>query len=87
MSNLRNEKLEINKSVLIENYCKQVEEKINALKLEYIIEWERNHKFDSTSIDKKLKRLEEEKEQLCAMLNSISEDTVTLDLNQLVKAS
>lgn len=87
MSNLSKEKLEINKSVLIENYCKQVEEKINALKLEYMTKWEKNHKFDSTSIDKKLKRLEEEREQLCAMLNNISKDTVSLDLNQLVKAS
>lgn len=87
MSNLSNEKLEINKSVLIENYCKQVEEKINALKLEYMIKWEKNHNFDSSSIDQKLKRLQEEKEQLCAMLNNISEDTVSLDLQQLVKAS
>jgi hypothetical protein len=87
MSKSRNEKLEINKSVLIENYCKQVEEKINALKLEYMRQWEKNHSFDSSSIDKKLKRLEQEKEQLCEMLNGISEDTVSFDLSQLVKAS
>lgn len=87
MSNLSNEKLQINKSVLIENYCKQVEEKINVLKLEYMTHWEKNHNFDSSSIDNKLKRLEEEKEQLCTMLNNISKDTISLDLQQLVKAS
>jgi hypothetical protein len=87
MSKLSNEKLEINKSVLIENYSRQIEQKINALKLEYMTEWEKNHNFDSTAIDKKLERLKEEKEQLCNMLNNISEDTVTLDLQQFFKAS
>lgn len=50
-------------------------------------QWEKNHNFDSSSIDKKLERLEEEKEQLCTILNGISEDTISFDLSQLVKAS
>lgn len=87
MSNLSNESLKINKSVIIETYCKQVEEKINALKLEYMIEWEKNHNFDASSIEKKLNRLRENKEQLCAILNNISEDTISLDLLNLLKAS
>lgn len=87
MSNLSNEKLEIKKSVLIENYCKQIDEKINSLKLEYMKEWEKNHDFDSSQIDKKLKGYIEEKELLCGLLNNIEQDNIALDLTQLIKAS
>ncbi|GEM_PF-7050702 len=87
MSNVNIEKLEISKTVLIENTCNQIDQKINALKLEYMIEWEKNHNFDSTSIDSQLKQLREEKERLCEAFNKMSEDKVSLDLQQLVKAS
>jgi hypothetical protein len=87
MSNLSNEKLEIKKSFLIENYCNQIDQKINDLKLEFMREWEKNHNFDSTLIDKKLKGFIEEKEFLCGMLNNIEKDIISLDLQQLIKAS
>ena len=87
MSNLSNEKLKIKKSVLIENYCKQIDEKINDLKLEYMRQWEKNHNFDSSAIDKKLKGYIEEKEFLSGMLNNIDKDNISLDLHQLIKAS
>ncbi|PHR49651.1 MAG: hypothetical protein COA32_00540 [Fluviicola sp.] len=83
MSNLSNEKLEIQKSVLIENYCNQIDEKINSLKLEYMREWEKNHSFNSSVIDKKLKGYVEEKEFLCGLLNNIEQDNIALDLRQL----
>jgi hypothetical protein len=87
MSNLGNEKLEIKKSVLIENYCNQIDQKINTLKLEYMREWEKNHSFDSSAIDKKLKGYKEEKEFLCGLLNNMEKDSISLDIQQLITAS
>ena len=87
MSELKEKKVEINKSVLIENCCKQIDEKISALKLERLMEWEKNHNFDSSSIDQKLEQLKEEKEQLCALFNNISKETIEFDIERLLQAS
>lgn len=86
-ADLKTEKLTISKAVLLENYCKRVDEKINALKLEYMKEWESNHNFDSTDIDSKLQQLEDEKDKLCAAFNELSTDEIALDLQDLLKAS
>jgi hypothetical protein len=87
MSNLSNEKLEIKKSFLIENYCNQIDQKVNSLKLEYMREWEKNHNFDSSAINKKLKGYIEEKEFLSAMLNEASNDLISINVHQVVQAS
>lgn len=85
MSNLSNEKIEIKKSVLIENYCNQIDQKINSLKLEYMREWEKNHSFDSSAIDKKLKGYLEERDFLTAMLNETSNDLISINFQQVVQ--
>lgn len=87
MINVNTEKLEISKSILLENYYKQIDQKINAIKIEYMVEWERDHYFDSTTLDLKLKKLEEERERLYEVFNNLSDDLIVLDLQQFIKAS
>lgn len=79
MKNVNHKKLEINKSVLMESYCRQIEERMNTLKLEYLSQWERNHNLNPSVVDEKIKKLQAEKEKFCAQLRGSSNKTVSID--------
>ncbi|MDX1651373.1 MAG: hypothetical protein R3277_02700 [Brumimicrobium sp.] len=88
MAKREKNKLEISKAILIENYIRQIDQKINALKLEYLTLWEKNHNFDSSKIDKEIASLEDERDRVNKLLEQgAREEKISLDLKSFIQAS